>query len=202
VISHGQNHVAGARRGVCRRRYWKAVGLKAQDGDIGGRIAPNEGRLDDATAGERKFDVFVSFQNLFRGNDDAGTPVDSTRRPSAAAMDGDNAACGAFNELRGAVRERSKGIGGLGHGKFSGGCLHGRDLALAKTRRYWPDGQVAAIAPPVSSQASSAAARVTLVADANSIRCDAKNAAGIWSRTSPPRTAGAMIEGRTPDGNP
>jgi len=45
---------------------------------------------------------------------------------------------------------------------------------LAKTRRYWPDGQVAAIAPPVSSQASSAAARVTLVADASWTRCDAK----------------------------
>jgi hypothetical protein len=75
-------------------------------------------------------------------------------------------------------------------------------LALAKTRRYWPDGQVAAIAHPVSSQASFAAARVTLVADASWIRCDAKNAAGIWSRNSPPRTAGAMIEGRTPDGGP
>jgi hypothetical protein len=41
-----------------------------------------------------------------------------------------------------------------------------------------------------------------LVADASWIRCDAKNAAGIWSRNSPPRTAGAMIEGRTPDGSP
>jgi hypothetical protein len=51
---------------------------------------------------------------------------------------------------------------------------------------------------PVSSQGSSAAARVTLVADANWIRCEAKNAAGIWLRNSPPRTAGAMIEGRLP----
>jgi hypothetical protein len=29
-----------------------------------------------------------------------------------------------------------------------------------------------------------------------------QNAAGIWWRNSPPRTAGAMIEGRTPDGSP
>jgi hypothetical protein len=46
-------------------------------------------------------------------------------------MDGDNTACGAFNELRGAVRKRSKGIGGLGHGKFSG------DVCMAETW-HWP----------------------------------------------------------------
>jgi hypothetical protein len=178
VVPHSQDQIAGARRGVCRRRYWKAVGLKAQDGDIGGRISPGEGRLDEAAAGERKFDVFIAFQNFFRGNDDAGTPMDSTRWPSAAAMDGDNAACGAFYELRGAFRKRGKDVGGLGHGKFSGGCLHGRDLALAETRRYWPDGQVAAIAPSQSAPTR------------------------LRSRNSPQRTAGAVIERRTPDGSP
>jgi hypothetical protein len=58
-------------------------------------------------------------------------------------MDGDDAACGAFDELRSAVGERSKGIDGLGHGKFSSAYLRDRDLASGKTRRYWPDGRVA-----------------------------------------------------------
>jgi hypothetical protein len=59
---------------------------------------------------------------------------------------------------------------------------------LAKTRRYWPDGQVATIAHPVSSQPSAAAARVTLVADASWIRCDAKT----------PQAFGGAIRRRAP----
>jgi hypothetical protein len=58
-------------------------------------------------------------------------------------MDGDDAACGAFDEFRCAVGERSKDIDGLGHGKFSSTYLRDRDLASGKTRRYWPDGRVA-----------------------------------------------------------
>src|SRR5689334_15730627 len=69
--------------------------------------------------------------------------MDTARGPAAAAMDGDDAACGAFDELRGAVGERSKGIDGLGHDKFSSAYLRDRDLASGKTRRYWPDGRVA-----------------------------------------------------------
>jgi hypothetical protein len=153
MIAHGQNHVAGARRGVCRRRYRKAVRLKTKDGDIGRRISPNEGRIGNAASRERKFDVFIAFKNFFRGNDDTGTPMNSTGWPSAAAMDGDNAASAAFNKLCGAVRERRKCVCGLGHGEFSGGCLHDRDLALAEMRRYWPDGRVAAMAPSPGSRA-------------------------------------------------
>jgi hypothetical protein len=116
-------------------------------------------------------------------------------------MDGDNAACGAFYELRGAFRKRGKDVGGLGHGKFSGGCLHGRDLALARNAPLlagWA-GRSDRASGKFAGQLRRRARYLGRCREP--VRCDAKNAAGIWSRTSPPRTAGAMIEGRTPDGS-
>ena len=70
VTSHGQDSLTGAKRGVGRRRYRKAVGLKAQHGNIGGRIAPGKRCLDQAPTRQSKFDVLVLLQNFFGGDDD------------------------------------------------------------------------------------------------------------------------------------
>ena len=73
--------------------------------------------------------------------------MDAACRPSAAAMNGDDAAGGAFDELRGVIGKCDQRIGGLGHGKLSRMLLQGRDVAMAWARCYWPNGQEAAARP-------------------------------------------------------
>src|SRR5439155_9526174 len=87
-------------------------------------------------------DVFVSLQHFFSGNDDPGTPVDAARGSSATAMNSNDAACGALDQLRGMIRKRDKRIGGFGHEQvLQNNIACGRDMTLPRRRGYWPDGR-------------------------------------------------------------
>jgi len=51
----------------------------------------------------------------FSGNDHPGTPLDVARRPSATAVNSDDAACEALDQLSGMFRKCDKRIGGFRH---------------------------------------------------------------------------------------
>jgi hypothetical protein len=56
-----------------------------------------------------------SRSNFFSSDDDSRTPMDAARGPSATAVNSDDAAYGALDELCGMIRKRDKRIGGFGH---------------------------------------------------------------------------------------
>jgi hypothetical protein len=105
MISHRQHDLASAQRCLGGCRYRKSVRLEAKHSHISGGVAARERSVSNAPAGKRKLDVLVALQDFFRGDDDSGTPMDAARGPSPSAMNGDDAACGAFDKLRCVVRE-------------------------------------------------------------------------------------------------
>ncbi len=100
TTADGCNHVPGANRGICDRRCRQSIGLKPKHGDVSGGIPACKRGLDFSPSGKRQPDVFVTLQRFFGGDDHAGAPMDATRGPSAATMNGDDAACSAFDERR------------------------------------------------------------------------------------------------------
>jgi hypothetical protein len=52
--------------------------LKTKYSDISGWVSPDERRLDQAATRKRNLDILVLLQDLFGGDDNAGTPMDST----------------------------------------------------------------------------------------------------------------------------
>jgi hypothetical protein len=119
MIPHRQYDLTSAQRGLGGCRYRKSVRLETKHGHISGRVAARERCVGDAPAGKRKLDVLVALQGFFGGDDDSGTPMDAARGPAPSAMNGDDAARGAFDKLRCVVRECQKGAAGFGHDHFS-----------------------------------------------------------------------------------
>ena len=122
VISDRENDLTRMQRGIGGRRDRQAVGLEAQDSDVGSGIPTCEGRLDDAPTRKHHLDALIAFKNFFSGDDDAGAPMDSACGPSGSAMNSNNASGGVFDELRSAIRKRDKRVDGVGHGKVSNEC--------------------------------------------------------------------------------
>src|SRR5262249_57504064 len=119
VISHRDDDVASARRGLGCRCYWKSVRLKTKHSDISGGVAARERSVGDAPAGKRELDVFVAFQDFFGSDDNSGTPMDAARGPPPSILNSNDAAGGALDELRGMIRECEKGAARFDHDYFS-----------------------------------------------------------------------------------
>jgi hypothetical protein len=119
AISHRDDDVASARRGLGCRCYWKSVRLKTKHSDISGGVAARERSVGDAPAGKRELDVFVAFQDFFGSDDNSGTPMDAARGPPPSILNSNDAAGGALDELRGMIRECEKRAARFDHDYFS-----------------------------------------------------------------------------------
>jgi hypothetical protein len=116
VISDCQDDMTRSqRRRIGGRRRRQSIRLEAQDSDVRAGIPTRERSVDSAPIGKRNLDVLVSLQSLFSGDDDSGTPMDAARGPSTTAVNCDNAAAGAIDQMCGMIRKRDKWIGGFGH---------------------------------------------------------------------------------------
>jgi hypothetical protein len=118
VISHRDDDMASAQRGLGRHCYWKSVRLETQHSDISGRVAARERSVGDAPAGKRELDVLVALQDFFGGDDNSGTPMDAARGPPPSTMNSNDAAGSAFDELRSMIRECVKGAARFDHDYF------------------------------------------------------------------------------------
>src|SRR5262249_29203983 len=73
---HG--HLTGTKRNVGDRRDWQSIRLKPKRRDISRRVSTRERGFDLASPRKRDLDVVVLLQRFFSGNDDTGTPMNST----------------------------------------------------------------------------------------------------------------------------
>ena len=95
------------------------VRLETKRSDISGGVAPRERSIGDAPTGKRKLDVLVALQDFFGSDDNSGAPMDAARGPPPSTLNSNDAAGGAFDELRGVIRECEKGAAGFDHDHFS-----------------------------------------------------------------------------------
>jgi hypothetical protein len=140
MIPHRQDYLASAQSGIGGRRHREAVRLETKHSHIRGGVAARERSIGDAPARKRKLDVVVALQDFFGGDDDSGTPMDAARGPPPSAINGDNAAGGAFDKLRDVVRECEKGAARFDHDHFSKEKLPARDMTSTPIPFYWPNG--------------------------------------------------------------
>src|SRR6516225_6325176 len=118
MIPYRYDDVTSAQRGLGGCCYRKSVRLETKHRHISGGVAARQRSTCDAPARKRKFDVVVALQDLFRCDDDSGTPMDAARGPPSA-MNSNDVAGGAFDELRGMIRESEKGTARFDHDYFS-----------------------------------------------------------------------------------
>ena len=115
MVPHRHDDLTSAQLGLGGCRYRKSVRLETKHSHISGGVAARERSVGDAPARKRKLDVLVALQDFFGCDDDSGTPMDAARGPPPSAINGDDAAGGAFDKLRGVVRECKKGATGFDH---------------------------------------------------------------------------------------
>src|SRR5215831_8075795 len=140
MIPHRHDDLTSAQLGLGGCRYRKSVRLETKHRHISGGVAARQRSIGDAPPRKRKFDVVVSLQDLFRCDDDSGTPMDAARGPPPSAINGDDAAGGAFDKLRDVVRECEKGAARFDHDHFSKEKLPGPDMTSTPIPFYWPNG--------------------------------------------------------------
>src|SRR5262249_3203893 len=104
-------------------------------------VAARERSIGDAPTRKRKLDVVVALQDFFGGDDDSGTPMDAARGPPPSAINGDDAAGGAFDKLRGVARECGKGAARFDPDHCYKEKLPGRDMTSTPIPFYWPNGR-------------------------------------------------------------
>jgi hypothetical protein len=98
VISDCKDDVTRAQ--LCRiggRNCGQPIGLEAQHSDVRTGVSTRERGLDEAPTGKGNLDALVLLQNFFSGDNDAGMPMDATGRPSATAVNSDDAAARALD---------------------------------------------------------------------------------------------------------
>src|SRR5262249_2523242 len=141
MIPHRHDDLTSAQLGVGGCRYRKSVRLETKHSHIRGGVAARERSIGDAPTRKRKLDVVVALQDFFRGDHASRTPKDGAPAPPPpSAIDGDDAAGGAFDKLRGVARECEKGAARFDHDHCSKEKLPGRDMTSTPIPFYWPNG--------------------------------------------------------------
>src|SRR5262245_16829450 len=134
--------MTSARRGLGCRCYWKSVRLETKHSDISSGVAARERSVGDAPAGKRELDVLVALQDFFGSDDNSGAPMDAARGPPPSTLNSNDAAGGAFDELRGMIRACEKGTARFDHDYFLQVRIAGRDMTSIRISVYWPNGWV------------------------------------------------------------
>src|SRR5262244_4467808 len=106
MIPYRHDDLTSSQRGLGGCRYRKSVRLETKHSHNSGGVAARERSVGDAPAGKRKLDVLVALQDFFGSDDDSGAPMDAARGPPPSTLNSNDAAGGAFDELRGMIRER------------------------------------------------------------------------------------------------
>jgi hypothetical protein len=119
VISHRDDDMTSAQRGLGCRCYWKSVRLETKHSDISSGVAARERSVGDAPAGKRELYVLVALQDFFGSDDNSGAPMDAARGPPPSTLNSNDAAGSAFDEVRGMIRECGKGTARFDHDYFS-----------------------------------------------------------------------------------
>src|SRR5215813_9785633 len=119
MIPYRHDDVTSAQLGLGGCRYRKSVRLKTQHRHISRGAAARERSVGDAPAGKRELDVLVALQDFFGSDDNSGAPMDAARGPPPSTLNSNDAAGGAFDELRGMIGECEKGTARYDHDYFS-----------------------------------------------------------------------------------
>jgi hypothetical protein len=90
----GDGEMAGPQIRCDRRCERRRFAGKAQHGDVGRGIAPDQCRFDATSVRQGEREVGVALHCLLGGDDEAGLPDDAARGDRAAAVHGDHRAGG------------------------------------------------------------------------------------------------------------